>query len=563
MNLYRSILCAAAVLAAGCSPALVPIRDDAAVQRLRQTEPPIPYRITLAPVAPAYDREGYNTTLSAAEYAWVPECDFAAETEDLAGLLRDFSLFSRVTVHPGPDESPAAVMAGAFANRDDFVLRLDLAEYRVAFDRVTKGYVPNIILWFILTPPTWWVADEVFHSAVSFDLKLIDVYSGEVLFKQTYRGVEQRALDDFQRGWNLFGIFKVPEYLKPSNWEKINRRLTPFALKAAKTAVITAAAEGDLRAFTASDEFRERAAKKVAVAVGVSRFNDRRIPALRYAAGDAARVQEMLTDTRHGTGINPAFCRLLQDQQASRRDIMDLVEEYGVNRCRAGDTFIFYYAGYGCVLADPATGAPRGYLVPADCDMGRVAETALGLDQLRDVFTRINAKSIILVLDCGFSAGAAGRTLPVAGPAAADLAFCDGLTADPRVRVVLAAGPGQNAYEFESLQSGLFTYYLCTGVLEGEADANIDGRVMLEEVYQYARNNIFEISAYKGARQEPRTLGAGDFGLVLYAPRAAAYGIGPDTLAPVPAEAPPATAPVEEPAPPAGDPGTVDREFME
>ena len=99
---------------------------------------------------------------------------------------------------------------------------------------------------------------------------------------------------------------------------------------------------------------------------------------------------------------------------------------------------------------------------------------------------KINAKSIVLIFDCAFRGTPQGRSLN-STIRKGDHAFLLPLTDDPKVRVLLSSSPGGNAYEFESLRQGLFTYLLCSGVLEGKADGNGDGQVYLSEAYQFAK----------------------------------------------------------------------------
>lgn len=502
------------VILAGCGVNIIGIREDARVLGLKNVGSPVHYKITMAPMTPLYDRELFNEAQSKKEYAWIPEFDFDIEMEDIASLFEEFELFSEIRMAQGNVSSGYSdILEEAYDNITDFVLKLDLVRYKVSFDGFTGSYIPNMIGWFLLTPPTWFIHDERFKSEVFIKMELIDVFSRETIFERLYKGVEKRALNDFQRGWKLFGIFRTPGFLGPQNWQKIHKQLTPFALKKVKTAIIESIRRGDFQQFVQSTDFKEKIAKKIALCVGVSKYTDRKIPTIKFASNDAELMHRVLTDRENGTGINEAFCKLLINQQASKDDILNRINEIGILRSRKLDSFLFYFAGYGFIGSDG-----NGYLIPADCDLDRIQETAISIKELKEYIDKIEAKTIILVLDCSFSATQLGRSLT--GTRRENNYDClKPLVENERVLVVLAASPNQNAYEFESLRHGLFTYYICTGVSEKKGDMNLDSRIYLEEVYQFAKNNLVEISAYKGSLQEPMMLGRGDSAFLLYEPR--------------------------------------------
>jgi len=56
------------------------------------------------------------------------------------------------------------------------------------------------------------------------------------------------------------------------------------------------------------------------------------------------------------------------------------------------------------------------------------------------------------------------------------------------------------------LQHGIFSYYLMKG-MEGDADANRDGRITLGEMQAYLAENVARQAGMMNRRQEPQLIG--------------------------------------------------------
>ncbi|MFC1582071.1 caspase domain-containing protein [Planctomycetota bacterium] len=497
----------ALVFAAGCGVTFTPLRQDPEVLGLKSVGTPHPFRVAVAPITAQYDREVYNVDVET-EQAWIPEFDFEAQARDFSDLFNEFSVFRDADAYSAFDTPETEiVMTRAFEEFTDFVLKMEVARHKIVFEGFAGTHVPNMFLWFFFAVPSWYVHDEIFRSEIAFNVSLIDVYSGKALLEQTYEGIETRRLNDFERGWKLFGIFRAPGCLGAPNFEKVHNNLTRFSLKQAKVRMLKDMKAGVFDEKLASADFKNATRRTIAVCAGVSQYTDRTVPALKYAARDAELVQAMLTGT---TGINPSYCRLLTDSQAYKKDIFAAMDNLGTKRCRRGDTFILSFAGYG--VADGG----EGYLVPGDCDPERVAETSISITELKEKLDTIHADNIILILDCAFSGSQRGRSL-TGGPVR-NHDFLLPLLEKPNVRVLLAASHRDSAYEMDHLKQGLFTYLLCNGVLSRKADGNGDGEIFLEEAYQWVKNNCSDLSGYKGRPQNPQALGTGSMKVLLRRP---------------------------------------------
>ena len=81
--------------------------------------------------------------------------------------------------------------------------------------------------------------------------------------------------------------------------------------------------------------------RKVALLVGIDAYSSNR---LGGAVNDVALQKHLLI---HRFGFDPANVHTLQDQQATRRNILGAFDEYLYQPARAGDVAVFHFSGHG------------------------------------------------------------------------------------------------------------------------------------------------------------------------------------------------------------------------
>lgn len=157
----------------------------------------------------------------------------------------------------------------------------------------------------------------------------------------------------------------------------------------------------------------------IAVVIGNRNYKDGTLPAVKFAAQDAATIKRYLVDS---FGFNDNNIFLLND--ASYIDFVKLFGDNNnhrgilYNRTKMGRSDIFiYYSGHGA----PDTNTRKAYLVPADADPTVVGLTSYSLDTLYDNISKLskekNPPSITVVLDSCFSGGShGGMIIPDASP---------------------------------------------------------------------------------------------------------------------------------------------------
>lgn len=182
---------------------------------------------------------------------------------------------------------------------------------------------------------------------------------------------------------------------------------------------------------------------------------------------------------------------------------------------KPGQTDIFiYYSGHGLPSAD----GDNIYLVPATGDPQNLKFKSYNLNTLFQDLDSLNARSVTLFLDVGFSGESrhspkfnAKALIPMDIVRNTPL-LSESWKNNPTYRVFLAGKPGETMFGKDESQTGLFTYYLCAG-LKGHADTNADDKITTGELYDYLKSSLKKACSYEEWEQIPQFFG--DSGVVL------------------------------------------------
>ena len=205
------------------------------------------------------------------------------------------------------------------------------------------------------------------------------------------------------------------------------------------------------------------------------------IPAYADAEGIKRYVTEALgvregniIDLRDATGSK--FVEVFGSKDDHRGQLFDWVKPGIAN------VFV-YYAGHGA----PGSEDGSALLVPTDANAARIELSGYALSDLYRNLGKIPAHSITVVLEACFSgASQAGSVISKASPV-----YIKAKTppVPTNVTVIAAGTPNQLASWEEDESHGLFTKYFLKG-MSGEADANGDGTVGLEELGRYLKDTL-------------------------------------------------------------------------
>ncbi|HQX14986.1 MAG TPA: caspase family protein [Anaerolineales bacterium] len=190
------------------------------------------------------------------------------------------------------------------------------------------------------------------------------------------------------------------------------------------------------------------------------------------------------------------FARVLQDKGICSFDEVNVllnqpestvrgaIDEFFDGK-KSDDLLVLYFSGHG---VRDELGAL--YLAVKNTTRSRLRSTAIKSDYIREVMDQSRSRRQVLVLDCcnsgAFQQGTKAATGMSVGTATA---FESGFG-----RIILTASDStQFAWEGDKVigetDNSLFTHYLVEG-LEGEADLDGDGRITVDELYDYAYEKV-------------------------------------------------------------------------
>lgn len=243
---------------------------------------------------------------------------------------------------------------------------------------------------------------------------------------------------------------------------------------------------------------RVAAPRRIALVVGIQRFDDPRWRPLRFPVSDAEEVAKILRDPWRGRFdqvqvISPG---------ATREQLRGALQGLAAQNTDEQDTVVVYVSTHG-TLARDERGELRRYLVARDTRVDAVAATGLTLAELKGEFARLRSRRKVLILAACHS-GSGESSLQ--GTPGADLAAStDESLVRPaeeptRSGVVIAASSwGETAREDARLGHDIYTHFLVEALRLG-ADRNGDGAVSVSEAHDYARRMTYD---YTGGRQRP------------------------------------------------------------
>ncbi len=244
-----------------------------------------------------------------------------------------------------------------------------------------------------------------------------------------------------------------------------------------------------------------------AVVIGIGQYESPGIPRLRYTVPDAQAIHDTLVGP---AGFKKEHVLLLTDKTERKPTVRNIRWALGTFLSRSAkksDTVLIFFAGHGAPEVDPRGVERDGlakYLIPSDADPEDLYSTALPMDELQTIFARIESDRVVAFLDACYSGAAGGRTFAAKKTRAGsvDDLFLERLTRSKGRAIVTASRTNEVSLELPDLGHGIFTYYLVEG-LKGAADANRDGIVSLQELYEYVEQQVTQKSRAAGGNQHP------------------------------------------------------------
>jgi hypothetical protein len=234
----------------------------------------------------------------------------------------------------------------------------------------------------------------------------------------------------------------------------------------------------------------------VAVIIGIADY--RSLPKADYANDDARAFYDYAI---RALGVKPENIKLLVDSDAEEAEILKAFRTWLPSRVKSTTDVYVYYSGHGL----PTQDGQGLYLLPPRADREVIDDTAIPFNKVNAALQLAKPRSVTIFMDACYSGQArSGETL-VAGVRPISLRsenrlFPDGFT------VITASQHDQISSSSPELKHGIFSYYLMRG-MEGDADANQDGRITLGEMQAYLAENVGRQAAMMSRKQVPQLIG--------------------------------------------------------
>lgn len=215
---------------------------------------------------------------------------------------------------------------------------------------------------------------------------------------------------------------------------------------------------------------------RLAVVVATAHYDDAALTPLRAPRDDAADLRDILADPQvGGFVVTPLIDRTAHQIRSS-------LDAFLAER-RPSDLVVLYLSCHGLLDA-----YGRLFFAGTDTRKDRLASSGVGSEWLLDRLEDCRARRQVLILDCCFSGAVTRRAKGAPG-----LEVGQRFHGDGRGRVILTGSRGTE-YSFEdavpsdatTMYRSVFTRALLAGIRSGEADADRDGEISVDDAYRYA-----------------------------------------------------------------------------
>ena len=222
-------------------------------------------------------------------------------------------------------------------------------------------------------------------------------------------------------------------------------------------------------------------ASKFALVIANTEYTDPGLAQLTAPGKDAKEFGRVL-DSRDLCAFDDVI--ILNNENASR---VGETIDYFFSLKNPDDLLILYFSGHG--VRDEYGSL---YLAVKNTNRSRLRSTAIKADFIREAMDQSRSRRQILILDCCNSGAFAQGTKAETGGSVGTAKAFEG-TGYGRV-VLTASDSTQFAWEGDKvigkeITNSLFTHFLVKG-LEGEADRDWDGKITVDELYDYTYEQV-------------------------------------------------------------------------
>lgn len=220
----------------------------------------------------------------------------------------------------------------------------------------------------------------------------------------------------------------------------------------------------------------------IAVIIGNRNYENKDVPAVKYARNDAEVMKQYLIKT-----LGYKEGNILFETDASKTKFEALFgirgDHHGIlnDFVKPGRSDVFvYYSGHGA----PDLNSMKGYFVPVDCDPAKIALNGYPLDLFYENIAKTKAKTIIVVLDACFSGSTNSGNTMVQSASPALIKIDKSLIMKKNAAIFASSTGNQVSSWYDAKRHGLFTYFFLKAI-GGAADKNNDSQVTYNEIQAY------------------------------------------------------------------------------
>ncbi len=235
----------------------------------------------------------------------------------------------------------------------------------------------------------------------------------------------------------------------------------------------------------------------VAIIIGIQNY--KRVPKAEFANNDAREFSEYAI---RALGIKPEKIKILVDEEADEVNIVKAFENWlpiQVNKDKT-DVYVFY-SGHGL----PAPDGKSLYFLPHGVDKELLSRTAVAQNEIVAALTAAKPKSVTMFIDACYSGQTRGGDVLIADAKPVALKT-DTNVYPPNFTVITASSNDQISSSSSELKHGIFSFYLMKG-MEGDADANQDGKITVGEMQDYLSDKVARQATTLGRKQNTQVVG--------------------------------------------------------
>lgn len=231
---------------------------------------------------------------------------------------------------------------------------------------------------------------------------------------------------------------------------------------------------------------------KWALVIGVSKFQDKTIPELRFAAKDAEDFSKFLVNNAN---FSKDHVRLITNESATQRRILDeLGDKFLPRVVKPDDLVVIYFSSHGSPSRSDVRG--KNFLIAHDSEKRNLYASGIEMQQLSDVIKdRVQSDRVLLVLDACHS----GATTPGEKGGESDANFnLQAIPLGSGQTVICSSKAEERSWESKRYENGVFTKRLMQALIQDGEQTTID------KAYSHLSKQVEdEVQQDQAAKQTP------------------------------------------------------------